>query len=81
VPPEFIADPSSRLSELKKDLRPYVQQLIDAGWRFRDQGHKWRAYCWCKEPTHQMVVNGTPGSPKNHGRQLVRRATTWHPEA
>ena len=80
MPPEFIDDPASGLRQFPKEMRPFLRQLSDDGWRFRDGGHKWWAVCWCDDPQHQMTIAGTPREPTHAGRRLVRRAKAWHPE-
>ena len=73
MPDDWLAAADLRGS-VHKDIYPVLVDMEAAGWRFRQQGHGWRAYCGCdpKGETGECPIPHTPPNPGNAAKRLRR---------
>lgn len=74
-PPEWI--PASRLrGNVKPEIFVALEELERQGWKFRKQGHGYRAYCPCdtRNGGRGAAIPGSPGRPGNAAKRLLRNA-------
>lgn len=60
--------------KVKKEIYDACVQLAAAGWKFRRQGHGYRAYCPCDRADggRGVPIPGSPPNPGNVARRLLR---------
>ena len=63
----------SRPRHSKKEVEDAVAYAESLGWTCREMGHWGRLFCaHADRDGCQIGVNGTPKSPGNHAKQIVR---------
>lgn len=71
---DYIAVSSIRRS-MDAGLYGLLQELEDAGWRLRWQGHGWYLYCPCEVRAGSRIrVSHSPQNPSTHVRRVRREA-------
>lgn len=60
--------------KVPKEVYDACAQLADDGWKFRKQGHGYRAYCPCQRANggRGVPIPGSPPNPGNVARRLLQ---------
>lgn len=57
-----------------REVSNAIELLVAAGWRIREQGHRYYLLCPCGDPRGRIRVDGSPRNPGNHARRILSEA-------
>lgn len=61
-------------AEVPPEVYRAMVEMEKRGFRFRREGHKFRAYCPCGPGGSRVRIDGTPQNPSGHARRILRQA-------